>query len=96
MKRLVPIRGSVVCKKLCGGTRTENRNGVKIKVSEVDEYEIISLPEIKDGYDGFFQVGDRVISNSTGDEMEVSPGESVFLFKLENLMCKVDEQQEKV
>ena len=92
MRRLVPIRDSVVCKKISGGTTYENRGGIKVKVTTIDLYEIISVPEIVP--EGFiFKLGDRIISNSTGDEIELNPGEIVYLFKIENLMCLVDEKE---
>lgn len=92
MRRLVPIRDSVVCKKISGGTTYENRGGIKVKVTTIDLYEIISVPEIVP--EGFtFKPGDRIISNSTGDEIELNPGEIVYLFKIENLMCLVDEKE---
>jgi len=37
-----------------------------------------------------------VISNSTGDVIEINPGETVYLFKIENLMCTVDPNKQEV
>lgn len=91
MRKLIPIRGSVVCTRVCGGTKTLNRCGITFKVDQVDIYRIKNLPEIlpENGFE--FKVGDLVMSNSTGDEIEINPGETVYLFKMEHIMCKVDE-----
>lgn len=89
MRKLVPIKDSAVCRKLRGGIRYETKGNFKVKVEEVDIYEIISIPETE----SFFHVGDIVMSNSTGDEVEINPKETVYLFKIENLMCKLDEKE---
>ena len=95
MRKLIPVRGSVVCKKIHGGTHTEVVGGIKISRHEIDLYQILELPEIKS--EGFeFNVGDVVISNSTGDVIEINPGETVYLFKIENLMCTVDPNKQEV
>lgn len=95
MRNLVPLRGSVLCKKVDGGESTTTRNGLKIYKKTVDIYKIIELPVVPSAkYD--FKLGDEVISNSTGDEIEINGGETVYLFKLENIMCVVNEQKEDV
>ena len=97
MRTLVPLRGSVLCRKVRGGTRTEKVRGLSVKVSNVDIYKIIELPKTEIS-DFPFKVGDYVMSNSTGDEIEVNPGDTVYLFKSENIMCAVehDEQKKKI
>ena len=94
MRKLVPVRGSVVCRKLSGGASTTSEGGVVHKKSEVDIYEILQLPLVPEE-DDFFKVGDQVVSNSTGDVIEINPGETVYLFKVENLMCKVCDGEDK-
>lgn len=89
MKTLVPVRDSIVCKKISGGKVSKNVGGLVIDSEEVDEYEVLSLPEITPDETYPFTVGDIVMSNSTGDKIEINPGEVVYLFKLENIMCKV-------
>lgn len=94
MRKLVPIRGSVLCRKIRGGTHTETVNGLKVVRVEVDLYEILDMPQIPvDGCN--FKVGDIVMSNSTGDAIEINPGEIVYLFKVENLMCALDKKKEE-
>lgn len=93
MRRLVPVRGSVVCTRVQDGARTTCVGGVRTKVGQVDLFRIQSLPEIP-AEDCMFSVGDVVMSNSTGDEIEINPGETVYLFKLENLMCRVCDDEE--
>ena len=89
MRKLVPLNGSAVCKKVGGGDYKEESGGILVKRESVDIYEIVSLPEtLPDGFS--FKVGDKVMSNSTGDEIEVNPNETVYLFKLSNLMCTVE------
>lgn len=95
MRKLIPLRGSVVCKKVHGGTHTEIVDGIKIVRVEVDLYQITDMPEIPvDGCN--FKVGDIVMSNSTGDVIEINPGETVYLFKVENLMCAVDPEKKEI
>lgn len=89
MRKLVPLRDSVVCRKICGGKRTVIKNGISVKKTDIDIYEIIQMPKVKTNNDFQFGVGDAVISNSTGDEIEINPGETVYLFKIENIMCNV-------
>ena len=97
MRKLVPLRDSVLCEKVRGGTRTEKVRGLSVKVSDVDIYRIIALPLVETS-DFPFKIGDYVMSNSTGDEIEVNPGETAYLFKSENIMCAVEynEQKEKI
>lgn len=93
MRKLVPIRGSVVCEKMSGGTSTETKGFVH-KKEEVDVYRILALPEVLPEGSCEFKAGDLVISNSTGDVIETNPGETVYMFKIENLMCKVEDSEE--
>ena len=95
MRKLVPIRGSVVCEKASGGTSTETKGFVH-KKEEVDVYRILALPEVLLDEGCEFKVGDLVMSNSTGDVIEINPGETVYMFRIENLMCKVEENEEAV
>jgi hypothetical protein len=89
MRKLVPLNDSAVCKKTSGGDHKEESGGILVKRESVDIYEIVSLPKtLPEGF--FFKVGDKVMSNSTGDEIEVNPNETVYLFKLSNLMCTVE------
>lgn len=91
--RLVPVRGSVLCRKVEGGTARKTEGGVSVDRKSVDLYRIDALPEVP--LDGFpFKVGDIVMSNSTGDEIEASPGDVVYVFKAENVMCKVTDEEE--
>ena len=95
MRNLVPLRGSVVCKRVDGGESTISIGGLKVAKKTVDTYRIVELPVVPtDGYN--FKVGDEVISNSTGDEIEINSGETVYLFKLENIMCVVDGQEKDI
>ena len=82
MKTLVPVRDSIICKKIGGGKVSKNIGGIMINSEEVDEYEVLSLPEITPDETYPFEVGDIVMSNSTGDKIEINPGEIVYLFKL--------------
>lgn len=92
MRELVPLRGSVLCRKIYGGTETKIVGGIKMTCVKVDLYRIEKLPSVNPG-DCPFKVGDVVMSNSTGDAIEVNPGETVYLFKIENLMCAVDRNE---
>lgn len=94
MRELVPLRGTALCKKIYGGTETSVVGGIRVKRVKVDLYKIIELPVVPSP-EYQFKLGDVVMSNSTGDEIEVNPGETVYLFKLENLMCVVDYHEQK-
>lgn len=89
MRKLVPLRDSVVCRKICGGKKTVIKNGISVNKTDVDIYEIIEMPNVITNNDFQFGIGDAVISNSTGDEIEINPGDTVYLFKIENIMCNV-------
>lgn len=91
MRDIIPLRGSVLCRKVEGGTSTEIVKGIRKNVQKVDIYRISELPVEPLGDEYGFKVGDLVVSNSTGDEIEVNPGDVVYLFKVENLMCVVED-----
>ena len=60
-------------------------------VNNVDLYRIIDFNcSDKDLFN--FEIGDIIMSNSTGDEIEINNSEFVYLFKIENIMCKVLDQ----
>lgn len=89
MRRLVPIKNSVVCKRLNEKTELQTDGLVQFRKKNVDLYEIL---EISSDEPTDFKVGDVVVSCSTGDEIEINENEVVYLFKVENLMCKVEEK----
>jgi co-chaperonin GroES (HSP10) len=87
MRKLVPIKNSVVCKRLNEKSELQTNGLIQVRKQNVDLYEIldISSDEPTD-----FKVGDKIMSCSIGDEIEINENEIVYLFKLENVMCKVD------
>ena len=88
MRKLVPIKNSVVCKRITEKTTLKNVNGILFRQDNVDLYEILDFSVDKDKtFD--FKIGDIVMSCSTGDEIEINKDDVVFLFKIENIMCKV-------
>lgn len=87
MRKLVPIKDSVICKRVSNKDTIETQNGIQFKRNDVDLYEIIDL-SITDNVDDL-KVGDIIMSHSSGDEIEINPGECIFLFKSEHIMCKV-------
>lgn len=90
-RTLVPIRESVLCRKLTSKDNVVADNGIFIKKDNVDIYEVLdfSLSDDEDKNIIELHKGDRVMSCSTGDEIEVNVGEIVYLFKQEHIMCKV-------
>ena len=90
MRRLIPIKNSVVCKKINKTDGTEVKNGVHLHMKDVDLYEVIDFSDDKDN-PFEFKVGDIVMSNSTGDEIEVNRNDIYYLFKNEHIMCKVED-----
>jgi len=85
---LKPIKNSVVCKKTKGTTETAEENGLYLKKDSIPLYEILEY-SVDDKKTFPFEVGDVVMSTSTGDEIEINEGETVYLFKSEHIMCKV-------
>lgn len=89
MRTLEPIRNSILCRKLNESRELCGSGSILVQKENVDIYEILKVSEINDKPFPF-KVGDKVVSNSTGDRMEVNPGEIVYLFRNENIMCKVE------
>lgn len=87
MRKLVPIKDSVICKRVSNKDTIETQNGIQFKSNNVDLYEIIDL-SITDNVDSL-KIGDIIMNHSTGDEIEINPGEYIYLFKSEHIMCKV-------
>jgi co-chaperonin GroES (HSP10) len=91
MKRILkPIKNSVICKRISEKNSLNNNNGVLYRADNVDLYEILDFSHDED-IDFKFKCGDVVMSNSTGDEIEINNSEIVYLFKIENIMCKVED-----
>ena len=83
--RIVPIKDSVVCRKVPRKDPSLD-GGIVVKADSPDLYEVLSF---SDG-DGFeFSVGDVVLPEGKGDEFEVSPGNSLFRFNVGKIMCRV-------
>ena len=87
MRKLIPVKDSVICKRVSSKDTIETQNGIQFKRNDVDLYEIVDL-SITDNVDNL-KVGDIVMSHSSGDEIEINPVECIFLFKSEHIMCKV-------
>ena len=90
MRKLIPIKDSVVCKRITEKANIIKNNGVFSKITNVDLYEIIDIHCSNDKTFNF-AIGDIVMSNSTGDEIEINESEVVYLFKNENIMCKIED-----
>jgi co-chaperonin GroES (HSP10) len=91
MRKLIPIKNSVVCKRVNDNTTMSSIGGIQCMVNNVDLYRIIDFNcSDKDLFN--FEIGDIIMSNSTGDEIEINNSEFVYLFKIENIMCKVLDQ----
>lgn len=92
MKKLIPIKNSVVCKRTNEKSSLVLENGVYRNIENVDLYEILDF-SVDDNISFNFKIGDIIMSNSTGDEIEINKLDVVFLFKVENIMCKVIENE---
>ena len=91
MRKLIPIKDSVVCKRINEKTTLVSTNGIQRRINNVDLYEVLDFSDSeKKKFE--FNIGDIVMSNSTGDEIEINDAEIVYLFKTENIMCKIDEK----
>ena len=84
--KIVPIKNTVLCKKI----KNENDSSIKgiliINKKEVYTYKIISVSSDDDGY--IFKPGDEVIVSGSGDVIEMD-GEEFYLFKTENVVAKI-------
>lgn len=92
MRKLIPIKNSVVCKRTNEKSSLVLENGIYHTIENVDLYEILDF-SVDDDYHFNFKIGDVVMSNSTGDEIEVNKSDIIFLFKVENIICKVLENE---
>lgn len=81
-----------MCKRTNEKTSLVLENGIYKKMDNVDLYEIIDFV-VDDDIDFDFKIGDIVMTNSYGDEIEINKNDTIFLFKIENIMCKVDENE---
>jgi len=88
MRVLVPLKNSVVCKRINNKTEVQTVGSIQFTKQNVDLYEILDFSV--DNPDEFhFRKGDIVMLCSTGDELEINENEVVYLFKSEHIMCKV-------
>ena len=98
--RIVPVRNSVICEKIEGehvvrggplekGFEIEDEDRDFEPIVEIRRLPIYRVLAFSPG-DGFeFSEGDLVAVQGKGDEVEISPGKSIFRFNVENIMCKI-------
>lgn len=91
MRKLIPIKDSVVCKRVNDKTTMSSIGGIQCMINNIDLYRIIDF-NCTDKESFNFEVGDIIMSNSNGDEIEINDSEIIYLFKIENIMCKVLDQ----
>ena len=83
--RIVPVKDSVVCERV-EERSPESSGGILFEEKTLPLYRVLSFSE-GDGFE--FEVGDVVAVLGKGDEVEISPGRSVFRFNVGNVMCRV-------
>lgn len=83
--KIVPVKNSVICRKMASAGITDV-DGVLVGDTSPDMYEVVSFSP-DEGFE--FMVGDVVLVDGKGDEFETSPGESLYRFNVEKVMCKV-------
>ena len=83
MKKIVPIKNTVLCRKLDNVVDT---GSILYKKTSVDEYEIIDFSSDEEFP---FEIGDTVMVSATGDEVECD-GKPFHLFKVEHVVAKID------
>ena len=98
--RIVPVRNSVICERVEGehvvvggplkeGFELDDEVRDFEPIAEVRRLPIYRVLDFSPG-DGFeFSNGDLVAVQGRGDEVEISPGKSIFRFNVENVMCKI-------
>ena len=85
--RLVPIQGTVLCKRANDKTSKVTVGGVEYTEEHVDLYEVLDVSE---GLDFPFSKGDIVMSCSTGTIIEGPDKKEYVLFEKDKIMGKVE------
>jgi hypothetical protein len=82
---IVPENKTVLCECLVEDKRRAVADGVTYEKEELPVYKVLAKAPDAD----FAEVGDEVVCNSTGTRLNV-PGKGVqYLFKEENIACKI-------
>ena len=85
---LKPVRNSLLCVRTVESKTTdETETGLIVRHRNVDLFRIVDFSADCNEKFGF-QVGDEIVVNSTGDEIEID-GRTFYLFKVEHVMAKV-------
>ena len=93
MRKLIPLKNQVICKRICSGEKQINSGGIFLKQKYVDLFKIIDF-NVEEKYDFIFKKDDIIMSQSTGDEIEVNDNDIYYLFQPEHIMCKIDDYEE--
>lgn len=79
----------VLCKCIQPNKCKIERNGIMFEADSLPLYEVIRCNNFKDGLE--LHPGDIVVANSTGTRAMFN-NEDVFMFKHENIVCKVEDK----
>lgn len=84
MKKIVPIKNTVLCEKIENGASTSGI--LLVSKTVVDEYRILDFSSDEEFP---FSIGDSVVVSTKGDEIECD-GKTQYLFKVEHVVAKID------
>ena len=84
--KIIPIKNTVLCKKIKNEKESSIKGILILNKKEVDTYKIISVSSDDDEY--IFKPDDEIIVSGTGDVIEMD-GEDFYLFKTENVVAKI-------
>ena len=83
---IVAHNNSVICKCIVPADGTIDAGGIVIPVKNLPIYEILNTGDSTDT--SRFNVGDKIIVNSTGTKIKLDDSE-VYIFNMENIAGKV-------
>ena len=84
--KIIPIKNTVLCKKIKNEKESSIKGILILNKKEVDTYKIISVSSDDDEY--IFKPDDEIIVSGSGDLIEID-GEDFYLFKTENVVAKI-------
>lgn len=82
---IVPENGTVLCERLTAPKSQIERDGLIYEAENLPTYRIVSSSARVE----CFSVGDEIVCDSTGTKLDLPDGKVMYLFKTENIACKM-------
>lgn len=90
---IIPQNDYVLCKRVVADSSEVSKNGFIYQSPQMPVYEILKMSEslslVNSSKTMDLNVGDHIICNSTGTQIQASDDEPLWLFKLENIAAKL-------